>query len=76
MPGFGRFGRPSKSLAFTVCVVLSAITAWVVGYLYLVRHAGYPSAGFFRAKTGVGVFAVSFIIFVVFRLRGFFKGPP
>jgi len=76
MPGFARFGRPSKILTVIVCTVLLSIVTWVVGYTYLVRIARYPSAGFFALKMIIGLFAVSFTIFVIFSLRGFFKRPP
>jgi hypothetical protein len=73
MPGFGRAGRPSKSLTLAILILLSAIVAWIVGYAYLVKIAGYPSGGFFTTRMALGLVVISFIAFVIFRLRGFFK---
>jgi hypothetical protein len=48
MPGFGRFGRPSKSLALTVGIVLLVIVGWVVVARLAASHSDryesfYPS---------------------------------
>jgi hypothetical protein len=56
--------------------VAIAAAAWAVGYLYLVKIAGYPAAGFFTLKMVFGLLAVSVTAYVIFRLRGFFTTTP
>jgi len=41
----------SRLVALTIAV---AAVAWVVGYAYLVKIAGYPAAGFFTFKMATG----------------------
>jgi len=62
--GFNRFA------ALSIAVALGA---WVVGYAYFVKIAGYPAVGFFTFKMAAGLLTVSFILCGLFRLRGFFK---
>jgi hypothetical protein len=65
--GFGRLVSLSVAIA---------VAAWAVGYLYLVKIAGYPAAGFFSFKMVIGLLAVSVLACVTFRLRGFFTKTP
>jgi small-conductance mechanosensitive channel len=60
----------SRLVALTMAV---AAAAWVVGYVYLVKIAGYPAAGFFTFKMAAGLLTVSIILCGLFTLRGFFK---
>jgi hypothetical protein len=53
-----------------------AVAAWLVGYTYLVKIAGYPSTGFFTPKMVLGLLAVAFALCALFMLRGFFRRPP
>ena len=50
--------------------VAIAVAAWAIGYLYLVKIAGYPAAGFFSFKMVIGLLAVSVTACVILRLRG------
>jgi hypothetical protein len=65
--GFG------KLVALSVAIT---VAAWAVGYLYLVKIAGYPAAGFFSLKMVFGLLAASITACVIFRLRGFFTKTP
>jgi hypothetical protein len=56
--------------------VAIAVAAWLVGYTYLVKIAGYPSTGFFTPKMVLGLLAVSFALCAMFMLRGIFRRPP
>ena len=60
----------SRLVALTIGI---AAAAWVVGYAYLVKIAGYSAAGFFTFKMAAGLLTVSFIQCGLFRLRGFLK---
>jgi hypothetical protein len=53
-----------------------AATSWLVAYTYLVKIAGFPSAGFFTLKMLIGLLSLTFAITVMFRLRGFFRKSP
>ena len=59
-----------------VLSVVIAVAAWLVGYTYLVKIAGYPSTGFFTLRMVLGLLAVSFALCAMFMLRGFFRRPP
>jgi hypothetical protein len=50
-----------------------AIAAWVVGYTYLVKIAGYSAAGFFTVRMVVGLLLVSFTLCLIFSLPEFFQ---
>lgn len=60
----------SGLVALTIAV---AAAAWVVGYAYLVKIAGYPAGRFFTIKMAAGLLTISIILCGLFRLRGFFK---
>jgi hypothetical protein len=49
--------------------VAVAVAAWCVGYLYLVKVAGYPAAGFFTFKMLTGLLLLSFALCSIFWLR-------
>jgi hypothetical protein len=67
LSGFG------KIVSLSVAI---AVAAWGIGYLYLVKIAGYPAAGFFGFKVVIGLLSVSVTAWAVFRLRGFFTKIP
>jgi hypothetical protein len=54
--------------------VVVAGAVWCVGYLYLVKLAGYPAARFFTLKMLAGLVLLSFALSSIFWLR--FRSRP
>ncbi len=70
-----RFSLRDFGKLITLSVAI-AVAAWAVGYLYLVKIAGYPAAGFFTFKMVFGLLAASVTACVIFRLRGGLHDDP
>ena len=55
--------------------MIVAAVAWLIGYGYLVKIAGFSAAGFFTFKMVIGIFLISLAMCLIFQLRGFFERP-